>query len=47
LLLCVDNCLVWRVEFYGHIEDSGIVLLRNFGECIPINTESSHETKVF
>jgi hypothetical protein len=47
LLFCADDCLLYRVEFFGHIEDAGSMFLRNVCECTPINTELSHETRVF
>jgi len=41
----VDDCLVCRVEFSGHIEDAGSVLLCNVGESILYQSTRSHPMK--
>jgi len=41
----VDECLVCRVEFSGHIEDAGSVFLRNVGESRLYQSTRSHPMK--
>jgi len=45
LSFCVDDCLVCRVEFSGHVEDAGSVFLRNVGESRLYQPTRSHPTK--